>query len=133
MAEWNAAEAAQLAEEVAAGLRNVDNKDKRLSLSALVALLDNLPGELVKEANLQQVKETLKRMTRLPKKAKVQGLLEALKDLAGRRLLLAAAEEKSTPNKEKTGEEEPAAVPEGMVRVTVRRLSGNDAAGTVTL
>ncbi|CAE7389023.1 unnamed protein product [Symbiodinium sp. CCMP2456] len=92
MAQWDAGEAAVLAHEVAAGLLNIKDKNKRLSLSALVALLDNIPAKVLVEAGLSEAHAGLKKLQRLPKEEKVQDLLRRLEELCTVRASMAATE-----------------------------------------
>ena len=89
---WNAEEAAKLQEEVAAGLESLTDKKKRLGLSALVGLLDNLPAEVLEFAGLSKMLPKLKVMTKLPKAESVQQILLLLQEVCLKKAAGSAAE-----------------------------------------
>ena len=64
--QWDAKEAAQLAQEVAEALENLSDKKKRHSQSALVAMLDNIPEAVLAEAGLKEAAAGLKKLQKLP-------------------------------------------------------------------
>lgn len=86
LVNWALAEAKELSKEVVAGLENIDDKSKRLSLQAVVALLDNLPDNVLEFAGLVEARSSLKEMKRLPRKEKVEPLLVKLQELASGRI-----------------------------------------------
>ena len=79
---WPEKEIQAFASEVAEGLVNVGTKGKRLSLSALVALLDNISDQIRQDHDLQEPLTNLKEFTRLPRQNKVEELLKRLQTLA---------------------------------------------------
>ena len=79
---WPEKELTTFASEVTEGLKHLGDKGKRLSLSALVALLDSVPDELRKDNNLEEHRENLKQFTRLPRLPKVERLLKQMQVLA---------------------------------------------------
>eukprot|EP00438_Fugacium_kawagutii_P002533 Skav207749 [mRNA] locus=scaffold181:49729:51303:- [translate_table: standard] len=83
--QWDAADADSLSNEVAAGIANIDNKQKRLSLSALVSLLDNIPDDVLKLGGLYKAREELKKFSRMPRKEKVEQLLQKMDTLCAKR------------------------------------------------
>ena len=58
------------------------NKKDRLTLSGLVSVMDNIPETILKHHQLDAVLGTLKKMDRLPRKAKAQTILASLQALA---------------------------------------------------
>ena len=72
--------------EVDEGLRNYQNKTKRLSLDALVALLDNLSPEILELATMTGTLGHLKTMQKLPRQAAVKEILEKIQGVARRAL-----------------------------------------------
>lgn len=79
---WPMPEVEKFGAEVQQGLHNVGDKSKRLSLSALIALLDSLPDEAVQKRGLQESRKDLKSFARLPRQEKVRALLENMESLA---------------------------------------------------
>lgn len=55
-----------------------EKKSDKLTLAALVSVIDNLPAEVLKHHNLEKLLTALKGMQKLPKKEKVQDILAAL-------------------------------------------------------
>ena len=51
---------------------------------ALVALLDNVPEAVLTEHGLAKVLQTLKQMTRLPKKEKLIHIFDSMQDMAAK-------------------------------------------------
>jgi len=97
---WPEEEVQAFANEVAEGLTNVGTKGKRLSLSALVALLDNTPEQIRRAFDLQDTLDALKEFTRLPRQHKVEELLNRLQTLADQAIsvhCLAATAQKGSP------------------------------------
>ena len=58
------------------------SKSEKLTLSGLVSVMDNIPETALKHHQLEEVLTTLKKMERLPKKEKVELILESLQALA---------------------------------------------------
>ena len=56
-----------------------------MDLAAIVALLDNLPEDVLQAAGLTQARLSLKKMSKLPRAEKVRELLLKLQDLAVKR------------------------------------------------
>ena len=81
---WAVAEIDTFAKEVADMATQIDSKKDRFSLSALVALLDGVPDAVLNLAGLLDARETLKKMSRLPKRAKLVSVLESMQALAGK-------------------------------------------------
>jgi len=97
---WPEEEVQAFANEVAEGLTNVGTKGKRLSLSALVALLDNIPEQIRQDFDLQDALDALKEFTRLPRQHKVEELLKRLQTLANQAIsahCLPATAQKGSP------------------------------------
>ena len=84
---WSAEEACALAKEVEGAMKNIEDKSKRHNLAAIIAMLDNLPEEVLAFANLTEALSTLKGMSRLPRKDKVGALLTQLQSLAAKRIV----------------------------------------------
>ena len=85
-ASWPLGEIQTYVKEVKHGLANVDKKQTRLPLPAIVGLLDNLPADVIEAGNLGDPHKSLKGLSRLPKAAKVRELLEVMKNLGERGL-----------------------------------------------
>lgn len=117
LAEWPAAEAAQMATEVKEALGNVADKKKRLPLSGLMALLDNLPAAVLTEAGFEKPRQDLKALSRLPKQETVRAVLEKLLELAQSRTALETAPPGTT-------------APAPPVEVHIHRVGGTSADGT---
>ena len=62
----------------------MDSKTERFSLSALLAVLDGVPDAVLSPAGLLDARETMKKMSRLPKRAKLAGVLDLMQVLAGK-------------------------------------------------
>ena len=118
--QWDAKEAAQLAQEVAEALEHLSDKKKRHSHSALVAMLDNIPEAVLAEAGLKEAAAGLKKLQKLPKQSKVRALLSQLQELAARRARAEGPEMKTKAEKHQGSEGDDAA--EGTVRVTIHRI-----------
>eukprot|EP00438_Fugacium_kawagutii_P036702 Skav200934 [mRNA] locus=scaffold2433:424506:432670:+ [translate_table: standard] len=83
--QWHAADAANVCKEVAAGLANIDSKPKRLSLSAILELLGNIPEDVLKVESLIKARDDLKKLERLLRKDKVMPLLQKMEALCAKR------------------------------------------------
>ncbi|CAE7312517.1 unnamed protein product [Symbiodinium sp. CCMP2456] len=83
---WAVEEIRTMMREVDEGLRNYQNKTKRLSLDALVALLDNLSPEILELAKMTATLGHLKTMQKLPRQAAVKEILEKIQGVARRAL-----------------------------------------------
>ena len=83
---WPVEEIRTMIREVDEGLRNYQNKTKRLSLDALVALLDNLSPEILELATMTGTLGHLKTMQKLPRQAAVKEILEKIQGVARRAL-----------------------------------------------
>ena len=81
---WGVAEIDTFATEVANMTAQMDVKKDRFSLSALVAVLDGVPDAVLTPAGLLDARETMKKMSRLPKRAKLVNILELMQALAGK-------------------------------------------------
>ena len=81
---WAVAEIDTFATEVANMTTQMDSKTERFSLSALLAVLDGVPDAVLSPAGLLDARETMKKMSRLPKRAKLAGVLELMQVLAGK-------------------------------------------------
>lgn len=83
--QWDTSDADMVSNDVAAGIANLDCKAKRLSHSAIVGLLDNIPDGVLKIAGLFKAKQDLKQLSKLPRKDKVESLLQKLDTLCAKR------------------------------------------------
>ena len=81
---WAEPEVAKFAAELQTMVANQDNKKNRLPLYTLVALLDNVPEAVLTEHGLAKVLQTLKQMTRLPKKEKLIHIFDSMQDMAAK-------------------------------------------------
>ena len=81
---WAESEVAKFADELQTMVTNQDNKKNRLPLYVLVALLDNVPEAVLTEHGLAKVLQTLKQMTRLPKKDKLINIFETMQDMVAK-------------------------------------------------
>ena len=81
---WAVAEIDSFATEVATMTTQMNSKKDRFSLSALVAVLDGVPDAVLSFAGLLHARDTMKKMSRLPKRAKLAGVLELMQALAGK-------------------------------------------------
>ena len=81
---WEESEVAKFIAECETMIANQDSKKDRLPLSALVALLDNVPEAVLAENGLAKPLQTLKQMTRLPKKEKLIGILDSTQRMAAK-------------------------------------------------
>eukprot|EP00439_Symbiodinium_sp_Y106_P029668 s5264_g3.t1 len=70
--------------EACAAAMAMNSKKDRFSLSALVAVLDGVPDAVLSPAGLLHARDTMKKMSRLPKRAKLAGVLELMQALAGK-------------------------------------------------
>eukprot|EP00439_Symbiodinium_sp_Y106_P019695 s5232_g2.t1 len=75
---WEESEVTKFADELQTMVTHQDSKKERLPLPALVALLDNVPEAVLMEHGLAKVPQTLKQMTRLPKKEKLIKIFESM-------------------------------------------------------
>ena len=83
---WEAKEIQLVARDVNNGLLNYEDKKKRLTLAGIVALLDNIPTDVLKLGDLLGTQQTLKAMSRLPKPDQVKKILTKMQDLFTRAL-----------------------------------------------
>ena len=89
--QWPREELQKFAADVEDGLRHSSSKQKRLSLSALVSLLDGIPEELLKTEGFQEARQSLKQLSRLPREGKVRELLLKMQHLAKKAVARQAA------------------------------------------
>ena len=82
MLQWPEEELQKFAADVEDGLRHAADKQKRLSLSSLVGLLDSIPTNLLEVEGLEEARQALKKFSRLPREDKVRELLLKMQGLA---------------------------------------------------
>ena len=83
---WEAKDIQLVAQDVNNGLLNYEDKKKRLTLAGIVALLDNIPTDVLKLGDFLGTQQTLKAMSRLPKPEQVRKILTKMQDLVTRAL-----------------------------------------------
>ena len=67
-----------MARAVNDGLLNYEDKNKRLTLAGIVALLDNIPNDVLKLGDLLGTQQSLKATSRLPRPQQVKKILTNL-------------------------------------------------------
>ena len=86
------------------------SKSEKLTLSGWVSVMDNIPETVLKHHQLEEVLNTLKKMERMPKKEKVELILESLQALAdaanAKPVLAEMPQEIKTPTEEAPEETE---------------------------
>ena len=108
LCEWDAEAAAKLGRDVAAGLQYLKDEEKRLTLPALLALLEGLSPQLVYMAGLETAFKKLKQLTQLPKEDKVAKILSALQGLCQKKEAAAGKEDQKGPTEREEEEPKPA-------------------------
>ena len=84
-ASWAVKDVESFAEELTRMVAAHDKKKKeRFPLSALVAVLDNVPENILKAHALLDVLCTLKQMARLPRKEKLVPIFDLMKNMVGK-------------------------------------------------
>lgn len=117
-ADWAQEERSRFARDVAEAeaAHMAEKKSEKLTLAALVSVIDNLPAEVLKHHNLDKLLTSLKAMQKLPKKEKVQEIFGALNTIVLASEAVAAEqpqkddeekEEKENVEKEDGKDEEP--------------------------
>ena len=99
MPDWPEAELQQFASDVSHGLQNLGDKQKRLSLQALNAMLDSVPQEILEQAGLLETQKALKQFTRLPREDKVRELLLAMQQAADHAMARHCLQAEGAPQK----------------------------------
>ena len=107
---WNPEDIGLVTKDVDDGLLHYQDKKKRLTLAGIVALLDNIPPEVLKLGDLTDTHTTLKTMSRLPRPEQVKKVLDKMKALltralAAHELPAAAAAPRDLSEKEPEGAE----------------------------
>ena len=107
-AGWAQKERSRFAHDVAeAELAHMsEKKAEKLTLAALVSVIDNLPAEVLKHHNLEKLLSKLKEMQKLPKKEKVQEIFGALNTIVLASGAVAEENEKAEEKDEKPEEVE---------------------------
>ena len=88
--EWGAKDIQFFATAVeeACVAKEATNKKDRLKLEMLVSIMDNIPDKVLQKHMLADILTTLKQMERLPKKDKVNTILESLQELASKAMAI---------------------------------------------
>ena len=105
---WSTEDIGLVTKDVDDGLLHYQDKKKRLTLAGIVALLDNIPPEVLKLGDLTDTHTTLKTMSRLPRPEQVKKVLDKMKALLTRALAahgLPADAPRDLPEKEPEGAE----------------------------
>ena len=90
---WPAADVNFFAKELEGMMTKQDKKKERLPLSALVALLDNVPEDVLRANNLFDAHHTLKQMSRLPKKEKLTIIFDLMAGMVAKARSLQAEQD----------------------------------------
>lgn len=103
--EWGAKEIQFFAAAVeeACVTKEAANKKDRLKLQTLVSIMDNIPEKVLQKQMLAGVLTTLKQMERLPRKEKLNTLLEALQNLASEAMAICPPDKDETPETPEKG------------------------------
>jgi len=96
---WPEAELQQFASDVSRGLQNLGDKQKELSLEALIAMLDSMPEEILLQAGLRETQKALKKFTRSPCEDKVRELLLAMQKAADQAMARHCLQAEGAPQK----------------------------------
>ena len=90
---WPAADVNFFAKELEGMMTKQDKKKERLPPSALVALLDNVPEDVLRANNLFDAHHTLKQMSRLPKKEKLTIIFDLMAGMVAKARSLQAEQD----------------------------------------
>lgn len=106
--EWGAKEIQFFAAAVeeACVAKEAANKKDRLKLQTLVSIMDNIPEKVLQKQMLAGVLTTLKQMERLPKKEKLNTLLETLQNLASEAMAICPPDKDEMPETAEKGLEQ---------------------------